>query len=54
MIYSHRVAASEALSWSAHTSHQGADMAFEESPFEAQLPLHSYHHSGSSETLTPL
>ncbi len=38
----------------AHTSRQGADMAFEEGPFEAQLPLHSYHHSGSSETLTPL
>lgn len=29
-------------------------VAFEGGPFEAQLPLHSYHHSGSSETLTPL
>lgn len=33
---------------------QEADMAFEEGCFEAQLPVHSYHYSGSNDTLAPL
>lgn len=50
IIYLHCVSISEALRWFVHINCQGADMAFEEGPFEAKQPLHSYHYSGSNET----
>lgn len=48
------VAISKALGWSAHTNYQGAEMAFEEAPFEARQPLHFSHHSSANKTLTLL